>query len=338
LIQEATMKNLSLTVFLFTLTFCKAVSQCAYNFSVSSDVYQSLTNATSINQGQVWTKYSSFTVPLGFTFPLTAGRSITSVNVFSGALDFPTSTSGYYYLAIYHWPYSGTLLTDNGYGTSISESPISYVVSGTAGNRIAKIEFNNAGLEFDHDSSYCGGTTGLDYVNFQYWLYESNGRIEIHFGPSSVNNPNSYTCAAGGYGRVMKFIVDNYMINPYNNVNSPTVACLNNTGVVYGNPMTSTTANNGLLYVYDPDPNYSITTGINNSEKNKISIYPNPTQNIINIRFPLENIKKEYLIHDITGRLAKRGPLSETLNVSDLDRGVYLFTVENETVKLIIGE
>lgn len=333
------MKKIYLVTFIIALTVLKSISQCAYTFSISSSGYQPLTGATNLNQTQVWTMNSTYNVPLGFSFPLTAGRSTNSVNVFSGSLEFPATTSGYYILLLYHWPFGGNLLTDNGYGTSISQSPISYVISGSPGSRIAKIEFNNAGLEYDH-ASYCTGTTtGLDYVNFQYWLYESTGRIEVHFGPFSVNNPISYNCGGSSLsGPFMKFVVDNYFLNPYSNVNAPSVTCLNNAGIVYGNQMNGTTGNNGLIHIYDPDPNYSITTGINSLEKNGIKIYPNPTQKTVNISSSSGLLEKDYLIQDLLGGIVKKGTLTEQLDVSDLKQGVYFLKIGNETVKIVIEE
>lgn len=324
---------IGLALILFSLT--ELNSQCAYTFSTATGTYAPLTNTTSINLGQVWTMNSSYSVPLGFTLPLTAGRTTNAVNVFGGRVEFPTASIAYA-LLLYHWPFGGNLLTDNGYGTSVSQSPITYEVTGTAGNRIAKIEFSNAGLEYDH-ASYCTGTlTGLDFVNFQYWFYEATGRIEVHFGPYSVNNPISYNCGGSSIsGPFMKFIVDNYFLNPYSNVNTPAIACFNNTGIVYGNPMYGTTGNNGLIHIYDPDPNYSITTAIESQTIKGNKVYPNPAATILNIESETAFDNIMYSLKDYTGRVVKEGQLSKQLTIEELKSGIYFLTVEHETIKII---
>lgn len=310
-------------------------SQCAYTFSTATGTYAPLTNTTSINLGQVWTMNSTYSVPLGFTLPLTAGRTCNAINVFAGRIDFPT-TAAAYTLLLYHWPFGGNLLTDNGYGTSVSKSPIAFELTGTAGNRIAKIQFSNAGLEYDH-ASYCTGTlTGLDFVNFQYWFYEATGKIEVHFGPYSVNNPISYNCGGSSVsGPFMKFVVDNHFLNPYSNVNTPAITCFNNTGIVYGNPMYGTTGNSGLIHIYNPDPNYSISTGINSLTKNVISIYPNPASDVLNIKSESSLTNIEYTISDYTGRTLKAGELQDKIDISWLKPGIYFLTAEGETIKFI---
>jgi hypothetical protein len=67
----------------------------------------------------------------------------------------------------------------------------SYEQSGTAGDRILKLQFKD--LMFDHDF------TEADYMNFQVWLFERDNAIEVHFGPSDVQNPDwSYYFEQGG--------------------------------------------------------------------------------------------------------------------------------------------
>lgn len=311
-------------------------SQCAYTFSTANSTYQTLTSPSSVNTGQVWTMNSSYNLSLGFTLPLTGARSTNNVIIRAGSLEFPTITTGYYILLLYHWPFGGNFLTDNGYGTSVSQSPISYEVVGAPGNRIGKIQFSNAGLEYDH-ASYCTGTlTGLDYVNFQYWLYEATGKIEVHFGPYSVNNPISYNCGGSSIsGPFMKFIVDGYFLNPHTDVNTPALTCWNNTGVVYGNPMYGTTGNNGFVHIYNPDPNYVITTNIEVQTLKNFKIYPNPANDVLNIENKDSFGAIHYSITDHTGRLVKEGGLENKIDISVLSAGIYFFTIENETIKII---
>lgn len=325
------MKNI-----LFILTFLLTLStksQCAYTFSVTNSTYAPLTATTSVNLGQVWTHNSAYSVPLGFTLPLTSGRTTNAANIFAGSIEFPT-TSTAYILLLYHWPFGGNLLTDNGYGTSVSKSPISYQVTGTPGNRIAKIQFENAGLEYDH-ASYCTGTlTGLDFVNFQYWLYEATGKIEVHFGPYSINNPISYNCGSSSvYGPFMKFLVDNYFLNPYSIVNTPAQQCLNNTGIVYGNPMNGTTGSSGLVYVFNPDPFY--VTSLDEINFTGKKLFPNPAIDVLNIKSENPDEVFAFSISDYTGREILKGSCVDKIDISQLNSGIYLVTIDGETRKFI---
>jgi hypothetical protein len=63
-----------------------------------------------------------------------------------------------------------------------SDSKISYRVDGEPGDRILKVEWKNAGLP-----------DGLptDFVNFQVWLHQRSGAIEMRYGPSRVEGGNA---------------------------------------------------------------------------------------------------------------------------------------------------
>jgi hypothetical protein len=72
-------------------------------------------------------------------------------------------------------------LIDRGYLSSISESSISYKLTGIGDEQIFKIEWQNVGLDPYYDISE------LNYINFQLWLYK-NGNIEFHYGPNYIDN------------------------------------------------------------------------------------------------------------------------------------------------------
>lgn len=68
-------------------------------------------------------------------------------------------------------------------------SAISYKFEGETPNRIAKIQFKNAG--------FAGDEADNEKVNFQIWLHEDGKRIEIVFGETSSG---SITALNGAYG------------------------------------------------------------------------------------------------------------------------------------------
>ena len=64
--------------------------------------------------------------------------------------------------------------------------------------------------------------------------------------------------------------------------------------------------------------------GIENAE---ISIYPNPTTGIVNIE--AEGLNK-VVVYDVTGRIMKSVANESTIDISNLEAGVYFFSVETE--------
>lgn len=81
---------------------------------------------------------------------------------------------------------------------------------------------------------------------------------------------------------------------------------------------------------------------VQQTEKKKLLIYPNPAVNNITIKFP--NIK-QILVYDIHGRIVKNIATSKTsntqINISGLHKGIYMIKVIStdnivETQKLIV--
>ncbi len=61
-----------------------------------------------------------------------------------------------------------------------------------------------------------------------------------------------------------------------------------------------------------------------NQNDSSIEVYPNPARDIITIENANENLYKEIVIFDVTGRLVKRYSYNNTLNVNELQNGVYV--------------
>ena len=62
----------------------------------------------------------------------------------------------------------------------------------------------------------------------------------------------------------------------------------------------------------------------------EISIYPNPTQNTLNIK-GLPNAKYGYNIHNTQGILTSNGSLTDdTIDTSSLENGMYFLQIWNE--------
>lgn len=84
------------------------------------------------------------------------------------------------------WTETSVVVID-GYFMNFSKrdetSTISCLIAGEPGDRILKVQWKNVG--FPH---------GLptDYINFQIWLHQKSGIIELRIGPNQVQGPDAY--------------------------------------------------------------------------------------------------------------------------------------------------
>ena len=65
--------------------------------------------------------------------------------------------------------------------------------------------------------------------------------------------------------------------------------------------------------------------GINDEIVSVVNIYPNPTTGIVNI--DAEGLNK-VVVYDVTGRIMKSVANESTIDISNLEAGVYFFSVE----------
>jgi hypothetical protein len=74
---------------------------------------------------------------------------------------------------------------------------------------------------------------------------------------------------------------------------------------------------------------YEASLGINNIEKSKFSVYPNPTDNLLTIELENTNGVFQIQLNDLTGKMiiSKEIENHEQLNVSNLNEGIYLLTI-----------
>lgn len=157
-----------LIVFLISMT--QSYSQ-SYSFSQFQEQYIPLEEGTSINKDSIWSAFQAYAIPIGFPFSY-MGNSYTCVSLeATGRLIF--DDDHYYYADMF------VVLGMQDKGVLTSLSPLSYLLSGDKGDQILKIEINNATYKSDLSST----------INYQIWLHERNGSIELHMGPNNINNP-----------------------------------------------------------------------------------------------------------------------------------------------------
>jgi hypothetical protein len=166
---------------LILLLLVGPVSGQTYTLSVETAPYQPLQGGTAL-VSDVWDD-PVLNVSIGFPFEF-----------FTETIQELATASGFSYISLAAPPVDdifslfiiyGTDLVDRGFLDSVLLSPISRKVTGSQGSRVFTIEFENAGFYGD---LFTNGTS-TDYVNFQMSLYEANGDIVFHFGPSVITMP-----------------------------------------------------------------------------------------------------------------------------------------------------
>lgn len=185
-----------------------------------------------------------------------------------------------------------------------------YLISGSIGNQILKLQFSN--IKFSHDY------TGQDFINYQIWYYESDKTIEIHFGPGSVTNSQSYFVVGQG--------VKNGAAIGFNNLwlagtpSNPTTTTLSGS-TLNGTPPS------GTIYRFVVSPT-NLPDNVSNTKCQSL-IHPNPASDML--YFTEEVFNSGYVISDITGKIWLKGRAKAApLNISGLAKGSYIIKLVNE--------
>ena len=87
--------------------------------------------------------------------------------------------------------------------------------------------------------------------------------------------------------------------------------------------------------------NANLVINPDNQDDNNIGLYPNPAHDVVRIDGINDLVYKEIAIYDLAGRLVKRYPYANELDINDLRDGVYLLRAVREdgsfkTTKLMI--
>jgi hypothetical protein len=143
-----------------------------YTFSQSQSPYQELTNYTSLDLDYVYGSFDE--APLGFDFKV-FGKPCSSLHVFKEFVSFPCSFSSQ--SVVYPFFILNAELFDLN-SQFPGTSQVNYTTMGVPGEHIFVLEFKSAGIQ---------DSTGLlGFISFQLRVYEKNGDIEVHYGPSYI--------------------------------------------------------------------------------------------------------------------------------------------------------
>jgi len=322
------MKKITLLV---SLLIGSALSFSQYTFSKTTGTYSDLVSPTSLSNGATWDD-PQYTIPLGFNFDYfnsTINQIFIAGYGLGSYLAVDTANTG---LVSYLIPY-GADLADRGYDDNVGSqstgglSPISYLLTGTVGSRIMKIEWKNAGFYSDIDDD----GTSTDFTNFQLWLYEGTNNIEIHFGSNSILQTS--LCFDGETGSSVQLLpdfnltTDNYGPNSITLKgipSSPSVKVINSfDSLEYLNGVIP----NGTIYKFTKvSGTVSIQENVNTF---KTRIFPNPANNFIHV--VSENNKtsiSQIQIMDLSGKVVRTiNSQFNQIDISELNSGIYMVNV-----------
>jgi hypothetical protein len=293
-----------------------------YNFVKSTGTYADLA-APTVLSAAAWDE-EDYNVAIGFPFTI-AGATYDSVNISSyGEFTFSSAASGAFNMII---AYEADLVDRE---IAASPSTVSYLRTGTAPNRILKIEFKNVGF-------YDGATAPAfanEFANFQVWFYEGTSKVEMHYGTSTV--VNGLATFYPGPGSV-NGIVTNFDLttgaatgpfltgSPASPVSTVTTTQFNMTSGFWAFPTLSALPANGDIFAFTPSTSTGIAKGLNNASA---AIYPNPAEDVITITgLPVSKNEVNVRIFDALGKVVLNQEIAAgsavKVNVSNLPKGTY---------------
>jgi len=220
---------------------------------------------------------------------------------------------------------SSTVIIDGVFGfldSLDSNTSLSWKIDGQPGNEVLKTQWKNVGL--------ANGQAG-NYANFQIWLYQKSGIIELRYGPRSASNASGFTNATGPYAGV--FYSNDLFTTLYEK-------CW-----LFGTPanIQVDSAQNfsfkALLGVPDDGTVYRFTpkayldtltppTAVQEPLLREFGLYPNPGTGIVHLDVPSGNILS-VMVTDISGRQVLNPECcpANHIDISSLAPGFYRVTV-----------
>lgn len=296
-----------------------------YEFSYTTSTYENLVGSTSLNNGMVWDD-PQMEIPIGFSFEF-FDETINTIYINSFGLGAvltpqPNDNGITSFLIV-----EATDIADRGYvGDMVSLSSISYKLEGNEGSQILKIEWNNVGFLNEMDLT----DSSTSYANFQLWLHESTNTIEIHHGPISVEQPQVvYDYNPGpSIGLMDQYNIDNdellgeafILTGPSE---SPVVADI---VPIEELPSLDGIVEEGTVYVFS-----KIISSIeeDNGLNSHISLYPNPTNNFVNIGISENQIILEQasVFNTLGEEVMTVNDFSNSIDISDLVAGIYFVEI-----------
>ena len=294
----------------------------AYQFELDSANYTQLSGGISIGVDVDWDD-QDFYLPIGFPFP--AGgflhdsmRLSTNgylVNTDGDSVDGNYEFNGYYVDMV-------------GRG---DESPILFKVDSSGIEKIFKIEYRNVGFYED--------TSGNAFANFQVWLFEG-GCWEVRFGNAVLQD--TMMIFEGYPGPFVGFA---------DYASDTGIAILGTSSAPFAEIMLYDEKNGFPFPPMDSAPTVNqvyrfcpsgIQIGFKENEAAALSVFPNPSSGLIQIKNSGTNQNIKAMIYDISGKLVYSGMVNgNTLDLSSFENGIYTatFTIDDgntESARIVL--
>ena len=330
---------------LLLLLLCANLPAQSYTFSTRQEIYVERTGGLSLNQDTIWMDDPAFQVPLGFIFPWfdvptdslyfrgLYGQAVTNINIPDEDVYGPANLLYYTFSDI----------ADRGSaGGGSSLSRITYHVTGASPTRIGILQFSNVGFE---DEIVSTGTSTI-YVNFQLWLYEADGTIEMHYGPSSPSMQ---------YGtdtiETVFVLVKGLLYN--DDIDTSTVEEIQFIKGDPANPVAYYTTEivededyeldgypaSGTVYRFAVISPSSLFTPAAAAVET-LGVFPNPTTGRLALRYPDDRSERiaELQLYSATGRRLRDFSFpSATVDLSGLPNGMYQLRATTSSGRSLLG-
>lgn len=318
------MKKLIITLFAFC-PFIGNSQELPYTITVSNQPFQQIDEGISLSNGEIWDD-PNYVIPLGFNFQLIDQVTSEFITDYPGCMMLPNIVAPSLHAIS---PFGDDIIDSNPTG-DLGASPISYIIEGEPGQRIAKIEWRDAAF-FDEFSE--SGTTA-NRLTFQVWLYEGSNIIEYRYGPNSIKNEDiAYFLGGPMVGLAKNISVADFTFETYwflgGDPSAPFVTPFtDNNGIPSANILLNATLPEGLVYRFTP----SFVNVAEIPAEADLLLYPVNAGDVINVNWSGQKIQAN--IYDISGRLTGTVQINngvQQLDIASLQAGTYLLSVPNDT-------
>lgn len=291
-------------------------------FDVTTEAYELLQNPISINEGEIWGPETIYELELDFEFEIN-GQFFNQILVGAGkGLTFPGYDNPKLWIWVSEWG-GWPFLLDR--GTDVSVSPIDYEVTGNDGERILKIQWQNAGIR-DNE-----GDDPDDFVDFQIWICEGTNRTEIHYGPSQTSNL-SFGYNDGPGFRFWNLEDDwGYCLGGYENL--PSASWMEFIGPI-GGCLLDGVPDEGKVFNFFPNPTVTVKEQ-KEFKRLDFLVFNNVSQNEILIKLIEFDPHKTYTlyVYNILGvRIMNLSLTNQNTTIKQLDRktSVFIFVLNDD--------
>jgi hypothetical protein len=319
---------------LFAACAATAAAQFPYSGSAFSHTYAPLAEYEVLDVPAGW---DDPTVPfaLPFLFPI-GGDLMNTLSISGLGIEvFAETESGLLHIL---WPVTLDIMDVSAAGDVAAGDASTYrtAVSGTAPNRIFKLEYHNAGFYNEIE----GGGTSTQRMNAQLWLHETSGIIEYRFGPNTVTDWTVLSDGMMSSALLLDFDYYSYagsILAASGPVAAPTWSEFNDIGVwIESMSLLSGMPENGTGYRFTP----AGITAIADATAPDFGLAPNPAHDAVTLANGAA--ASDLRIFDPTGRCVSTLVLQpgerRVLDVAGFAPGVYLVHSATGTARRLVIE